>query len=179
MPALRSLLALLLVAPPLGDCWYASSVSGSGDGRPAMRQMDQASAATTPDQARALVSNQTWITRQASGRNVHYSTVDGRDFLWLPGDAHIVAGEWRVGTETDGQGRLVTALCLRYPGLTRHPIGALAGDQWYCPPIGMTLHDVTDRKIGDVLGLAGRTQAPFVRGYEVATIGQLQARITR
>ncbi|MFZ5782786.1 MAG: hypothetical protein ACOY4R_21500 [Pseudomonadota bacterium] len=180
MTAPRFPLLVACLTLPLSGCWYSSSASGSRDGTADLRAIDAANAGMTSQQARALVSDRTWRTSESSaGQQVHYSTADGRDFAWLPGEDRVLAGEWRVESGPDAQGRAVTRFCLRYPAEAVHPISKAAGGDWYCRPAGSAFHWVRERVKGDPLGLASRTAAPFVLRFNSQTIGQLQARIGR
>ena len=177
MTDLRFLPLAAVAALSLPGCWYSSSVSGSRDGTATMREIDAANIATTPQQAEVFISGRTWrSTESSSGQHVHYSAPDGRDYAWFPGQERILAGEWRIETAPDGKDRTVTRLCLRYPGEAVHPISKTSGDQWYCRAAGSAFHWIRERAGGDVLGLAGRTQAPFVLGLTNPTIAQLKAR---
>ena len=177
MTALRFPLLAAAASLSLAGCWYSSSVSGSHDGTNTMRAIDTANATTTPQQAEAFISGKTWrSTESSSGQHIHYSAPDGRDFAWFRGEERILAGEWRIETATDSRGQAVTRLCLRYPGETVHPISKTAGDQWYCRAAGSVFHGIPERANGDVLGLAGRTQAPFALTLSNLTIAQLKAR---
>jgi hypothetical protein len=179
MSALRSLLILLAVAIPLGGCWYSSSVSGGKDGTADMRKLDEAIATTTPQQATAAMSNKTWRRVMGSGQAVHYSTSDGRDFLWVYGEDRIFHGQWKVDTGRAAGGQTVTRLCFRYPADAINPLSNTPGAEWHCWSAGMVLHYVRERVDGDPLQLASRTRAPFALDPRHQTISQLQARIPR
>lgn len=177
MSALHSLLPVLAMSFFLGGCWYSSSVSGSKDGTSQMRRIDQANASTTPQQAQALISGKTWrATGSLYGPAVHYSTPDGRDFAWFYEERQVIAGEWKVETGPSGSsGAPVTKVCLRYPAETTHPISKAAGADWYCQPAGAVFERVGERVNGDPLGLASRSELPFVSRHKNLTISQLQA----
>ncbi len=180
MTALRFPLLAAAAALSLAGCWYSSSVSGSRDGTATMGEIDAADATITAQQAQAFLSGKTWrSTESSSGQHIHYSAADGRDFAWYRGEERILAGEWRIETATDNKGRTVTRLCLRYPGEAVHPIAKTSGDQWYCRAAGSVFHWIPERVDGDVLGLAGRTQAPFALTLSNLTIAQLEARANR
>jgi len=181
MSALHSLLPLLAMSFFLGGCWYSSSVSGSKDGTSQMRRIDQANASTTPQQAQALISGKTWrATGSLYGPAVHYSTPDGRDFAWFYEGRQVVAGEWKVETGPSGpSGTVVTKVCLRYPGEAVHPISKAAGADWYCQAAGSVFAWVGERVDGDPLGLASRSELPFVSRHKPLTISQLQALLQR
>lgn len=177
MTALRSPLLVAVAALSLAGCWYSSSVSGSRDGTATMQAIDAANTTTTPQQAQAFISGKTWRSiESSSGQHIHYSAPDGRDFAWFRGEERILAGEWRIETATDRKGQAVTRFCLRYPAEAVHPISKTSGDQWYCRAAGSVFHWIPERVNGDVLGLAGRTQAPFALTLSNLTIAQLKAR---
>lgn len=181
MSALHSALPLLAASFFLGGCWYSSSVSGSKDGTAQMRRIDQANARTTPQQAQALISGKTWrATGSLYGPAIHYSTPDGRDFAWFYEERQVVAGEWKVETGPSGSSDApVTKVCLRYPGEATHPISKAAGADWYCQPAGAVFERVGERVDGDPLGLASRSELPFVSRHKNLTISQLQALLPR
>ena len=180
MPALRSLLSLLISGLSLGGWWYSSSVSGSRDGTATMRDIDRAIDTTTPQQAQAFVSGKTWRTVEGSSpQQVHYSTPDGRDFLWMAEQPRIIAGEWRIESAADNRGRTVTKLCLRYAGEAVHPTSKEAGANWHCRAAGMVFHWIRERADGDPLQLAERSQVPTFSNYSRETIRQLQTKIGR
>lgn len=179
MSALRPVVLLLALALPLGGCWYSSTVSGGKDGTADMRKLDEAIATTTPQQAAAALSDRTWRRAMGSRQAIHYSTSDGRDFLWMSGDNRIFRGEWRTDIGPDTAGRAVTQLCFRYPADAVNPLSNTPGAAWHCWSAGIVLHYVRERVDADPLRLASRTQAPFMQDSSPQTIGQLQARIPR
>ena len=181
MSALHSALPLLAASFFLGGCWYSSSVSGSKDGTAQMRRIDQANAGTTPQQAQALISGKTWrATGSLYGPAVHYSTSDGRDFAWFYEGRQVVAGEWKVESGPSGSSSApMTKVCLRYPGEATHPISKAAGADRYCQPAGAVFERVGERVDGDPLGLASRSELPFVSRHKNPTISQLQALLPR
>lgn len=180
MPALRFFVLPALITLLSGGCYYQSSVSGSSDGTEDIRRLREVTASTTPAQAVALMSNKTWRRVQgSSGQAVHYSTQDGRDFLWLHGQSRIYRGQWRVETGRDGTGQDRTRLCFRYPDDAVNPLSNTPGDQWHCWNAGMVFHYVRERVEGDPLALEHRSQAPFVLDLRLYTISQLHARLPR
>lgn len=180
MPALRFFVLPALIALLSGGCYYSSSVSGSSDGTEDISRLREVTASTTPAQAIALMSNKTWRRVQgSSGQDVHYSTSDGRDFLWLHGQSRIYRGHWKVETGRDGTGQERTRLCFRYPDDAINPLSNTPGDQWHCWNAGLILHYTRERVEGDPLSLEHRSQAPFVLDLRLFTISQLQARLPR
>lgn len=181
MPALRFFVLPVLTALLSGGClYYESPAKGASDGTEDMRRLRDLTASTTPAEAVALMSDKTWRRLQgSSGEAVHYSTQDGRDFLWLHGQTKIYRGQWKVETGPDGTGQPRTRLCFRYPDDAINPLSNTPGDQWHCWTAGMVFHFVRERVEGDPLDLAHRSQAPFVLDLRPYTISQLRARLPR
>lgn len=180
MPALRFFVLSTLMALLSGGClYYESPAKGTTDGTEDIRRLREVTASTTPAQAVALMSNKTWRRVQGSGQAVHYSTQNGRDFLWIHGQSRLYRGQWRVETGRDGTGQERTRLCFRYPDDAINPLSNTPGDQWHCWNAGMVFHYVRERVEGDPLGLEQRSQAPFVLDLRLYTISQLQARLPR
>ncbi len=100
--ALRFSLLLLVTAPALGGCGDRySTLPVRGVPATEMPQMDQAIASSTPEAARRGLGNHTWFwTRGPGPAQIHYSTADGRDFVWLIGQRQILAGEVTIGGRT-------------------------------------------------------------------------------
>ena len=48
---------------------------------------------------------------------IHYSTADGRDLVWMVGQRRIFQGQWTVENTSDSSGQQITQICLRYPGV--------------------------------------------------------------
>jgi len=105
MSTLRFSLLLLAAGPLLGGCGDRySTLPVPGVPATEMPQLDQSIASSTPEAARRGLGNHTWLwTRGPGPAQIHYSTADGRDFVWLVGERRILAGEWQVDT-TAGDG---------------------------------------------------------------------------
>jgi hypothetical protein len=166
-----SLLALL-AAPLLGGCLNNdcdSTLPVPGVGAIPMPGLDAAIANSTPEQAQRGMSNHTWFWTRSSGpAQIHYSTSDGRDFVWLVGERQILAGEWRV--ESNQQ---FTQICLRYPGVNRPDLGS----NWLCRPAGKMLIDMQEREPGDPLRFSGRTRAQFVLTQTPGSLAEVEGRV--
>jgi hypothetical protein len=174
MSALRFSLALLLAAPVLGGCGdrYPTTPVAGVPAAP-MPVMDEAIASSTPAQANRGMGNHTWLWTRGGPAQIHYSTADGRDFVWLVGERQILAGQWRVESGPGADGQPLTRICLRYPGVRRQDLG----DSWLCRPAGTMFIDMQEREAGDPLRFAGRTQAPFVLTQTPASLAEVEARV--
>jgi len=106
------------------------------------------------------------------GTQVEYHTADGRAFLWYPGNAIIVAGEWRVEEMPNapklwemppGSGNIVERTlfwpCYRYGPNTYNPVTRQHGDKWQC--VGL-LTGIGEARDGDLFRLARGGPVPFV-----------------
>lgn len=175
MSALRFSLVLLFVAPVLGGCGDRySTLPVPGVAAAPMPALDNAIANSTPEQARQGMSNHTWFwTRGGGPAQIHYSTADGRDFVWQVGERRILAGQWRIDTNAGAGGQQLTQICLRYPGVQRQDLGS----DWLCRPAGTMFSDMQEREGGDPLRFAGRTQAPFVLTQTPANLAEVESRV--
>ena len=175
MSALRFSLALLFIAPALGGCGDRySTLPVPGVAAAPMPQMNQAIASSTPEQARRGMGNHTWFWTRSSGpAQIHYSTADGRDFVWMVGERRILAGEWKVDTTTGASGQPLTQTCLRYPGVRAPGLSA----NWDCRPAGTMFIEMQEREAGDPLRFAGRTQAQFVLTQTPSSLAEVEGRV--
>ncbi len=171
MSALRFSLLLVLTAPALGGCGDRySTLPVPGVPAAEMPQLDQSIASSTPEAARRGLGNHTWFwTRGPGPAQIHYSTADGRDLVWMVGERHILVGEWQVDTTADG----LVQICLRYPGIQRQGLGA----GWTCRPAGTMFTQMQEREAGDSLRFGGRTQAKFVLTQTPASLAEVEGRV--
>ncbi len=169
--ALRFSLLLLATAPALGGCGDRySTLPVPGVPAAEMPQMDQAVASSTPEAARRGLGNHTWFwTRGPGPAQIHYSTADGRDLVWLVGQRQILAGEWQVDTTADG----TVQICLRYPGGWRQGLNG----NWTCRPAGTMFGQMQEREAGDPLRFSGRTQAKFVLTQTPGSLAEVEGRV--
>jgi|SRR3954454_11091943 hypothetical protein len=108
------------------------------------------------------------------GTQVEYFSADGKVFLWYPGNAAIVAGEWKTGTvplirkNNGAESRTeLPTLCFKY-----------AGDAGFtCKDSSAYLRRVTDSTSGDPFGLSHRTKPPFMLERERTTLEALRKRM--
>ena len=171
MSALRFSLLLLAAGPLLGGCGDRySTLPVPGVPATEMPQLDQSIASSTPEAARRGLGNHTWLwTRGPGPAQIHYSTADGRDFVWLVGERRILAGEWQVDTTADG----LVQICLRYPGVQRQGLGT----NWACRPAGTMFTQMQEREGGDPLRFSGRTQAKFVLTQTPSSLAEVEGRV--
>ena len=175
MSALRFSLALLLAAPVLGGCGDRySTLPVPGVAAAPMPGLDASISNSTPEQAQRGMSDHTWFwTRGGGPAQIHYSTADGRDFVWLVGERRILAGQWRIDTSAAAGGQQLTQIYLRYPGVRRQDLS----DSWLCRPAGTMFGDMQEREAGDPLRFAGRTQAQFVLTQTPASLAEVEGRV--
>ena len=178
----RILYALLIL--PLGGCWYSSTHSTpserllrpSTDTYAADHALDRR---MSPTQVQGRLADRTWLYQPVGALpQVYYTTADGRAVLWYDDVPRLFTGEWKTDVEPTSRHHSkeqVTVLCFRYPGAPR-PYGDWAN--WQCRPPGRFLNEVKESLAGDVFGLSGRTDAPFVmqRSGRV-TLAVLHARL--
>lgn len=173
--ALRFSLLLLAGAPLLGACGDRySTLPVPGVPATEMPQLDNSIVNSTPDAAQRGMSDKTWLwTRGPGPAQIHYSTADGRDFVWLVGERRILAGQWRVDTAADAGGQPLVQICLRYPGAGRADLSS----SWTCRPAGLMFTQMQERESGDPLRFAGRTQARFVLTQPPASLAEVEGRV--
>ncbi len=175
MPERRApLLFSLALAALMGTLAACANPDPSAPTTPAvpMPELEAAIANATPDTAERGMSDKTWLwTRGGGPAQIHYSTADGQDFVWLVGERRIFTGQWQVASDHNARGREIISICLRYPG------GAAAGlnEGWKCQPAGKLFYDMTERESGDPLHIQGRTQAQVVLDKTPASLAAVQA----
>jgi hypothetical protein len=176
LPRLLGSLPLLT----LGGClWYSSpapQVRGEGD---TYNKMHRADRGTTPADVQRQLANRTllYAPSAASPSQILYAGADGRGVLWYPGQQHLFAGEWKIDagpTPYHHSKEQVTMLCVRYAD---PPVHYADWAQWTCRPAGRFLAQVRESAEGDVLGLTGRRDAPFVLGQTQTTLAAVRTRL--
>ena len=179
MSTKRSLLALLTVTAAtalLGLAGCATNPDPEAPTGPAVPMPDLQAAIdnATPDTAQNGMSNKTWLwTPAGAPAQIHYTTADGRDFVWVVGQRRIFAGEWRVASDHNSRGREIVSICLRHPGAG---IPGLTQD-WRCTEAGKLFYQMAQREAGDPLRIDGRSQALFVLDKTPASLAEVQARV--
>lgn len=89
---------------------------------------------SSPEALENALSGATLITRdpnsfvQQHGTQVEYHAVNGKSYLWYPGNQSVVTGEWRTQQSSRGQ----TQVCYRYGPSTYNPVTQQAGGSWTC-----------------------------------------------
>jgi hypothetical protein len=103
------------------------------------------------------------------GTQVEYLSDDGRTYLWYPGNRSILQGRWK--REGDG-------MCFAYGANTYNPATGQSGGGWECMPFRLFWGSIEQRMPGDILGLASRTEVPFVLEKRRTTLDKLLARVS-
>ena len=170
MPLARSL-PVLCLAVALAACSPRDPDAPTTPAVP-MPQLEAAINNSTPQVARRAMSDHTWLwTRGGGPAQIHYSAPDGRDYAWLVGERRIVVGDWRVAQDTNARGKIITNICLRYPGASAPGLR----EGWTCQPAGKLFYDMTEREGGDPLRINGRTEAQVVLSKTPASLAEVQA----
>ena len=168
---------VLLTASLLGGCFASdcdSTLPVPGVGAVPMPGLDASITNSTPEQAQGGMSNHTWFWTRSSGpAQIHYSTPEGRDFVWLVGERRILVGQWQVKTSAGADGGQLTQICLRYTGVNASDLSP----GWDCRPAGKMLIDMQEREAGDPLRMAGRTQAQFVLTQTPGSLAEVEGRV--
>ena len=139
----------------------------------AMPQLQASIDNSTPDDARRGMADKTWLWTRNGPSQIHYSTADGRDFVWVVGQPGIYAGEWQVNTAPDARGQTITQICLRYPTARLQALSR----EWSCRLAGTMFYQMAEREAGDPLRINGRTTALFVLEKTPANLAEVQARV--
>jgi hypothetical protein len=168
----RAPLLFSLALAGLAACSNPDPAAPTGPAVP-MPQIQSAIDNATPDTARNGMSNKTWLWTQDGPTQIHYTTADGRDFVWVVGQRRIFAGEWRVAADPNSRGRQIISICRRYPGAGIAGLSA----SWDCTEAGKLFYEMTERESGDPLRIDGRTQALFVLDKTPASLAEVQARV--
>ncbi|MCA3595071.1 MAG: hypothetical protein IOC59_02480 [Methylobacterium sp.] len=89
------------------------------------------------------------------GTQVSYYAPDGAIYLWYPGNAVVLKGEWKALKPAK--------ICYKYGERTYNPHAFQPGGQWACQPVQLlSFGRAAEERKGDVFGLARRTAPPFV-----------------
>ena len=173
MPQRHVPLLFSLALAGLAACSNPDPAAPTGPAVP-LPQIQAAIDNATPETARNGMSNKTWLWTQGGGpAQIHYTSTDGRDYVWMVGQRRIFAGEWRVAADPNSRGREIISICRRYPG------GASAGlsEGWDCDQAGKFFYDMTEREAGDPLRINGRSEALFVLDKTPSSLAEVQARV--
>ncbi len=173
MPQRHVPLLFSLALAGLAACSNPDPAAPTGPAVP-LPQIQAAIDNATPETAHNGMSNKTWLwTRGGGPAQIHYTSADGRDYVWMIGQRRIFAGEWRVSADPNSRGRTIISICRRYPG------GSYAGlsDGWDCEEAGKFFYDMTERESGDPLRINGRTEALFVLDKTPGSLAEVQARV--
>jgi hypothetical protein len=127
---------------------------------------------------RAFKTDRTTTTWSAGyGLQISYTSPDGRVYLWYPGNNVILQGEWKVEPSTgltgnvviveDGEQSVVRPIdsaqvCFKYGANTVDGVSRSPGGRFSCQGFAYFKGVQRENRKGDVFGLMGRSQAPFV-----------------
>lgn len=95
------------------------------------------------------------------GTQVEYTSIDGRAFLWYPGNSRLVIGRWRTETDKHGSGRI----CFKYPSSSYNPVTQTYGGSWSCVRAADYIWGEEEYARGDPLNLSSGNM-PFVMPSE-------------
>lgn len=124
---------------------------------------------STPDEFKLLVADFTTMIYGSHGTQVEYNAANGKTYLWYPGNAEIVRGQWKLKRN----GKAVD-ICFKYPaGATT---GQAAGD-WACQGVQTYLDGARQRSPGDALELSKAKAVPFVLTREKTSIPALWQKV--
>jgi len=116
------------------------------------------------------IGNQTQLSfSPGHGTRVAYLASDGRTWLWHPGSAAVLPGDWRL-EEGD--------ICFRYPANRANPMTGRRGGVWECVPYELYSLTIIESRNGDPFRLKGRTEAPFALPRKRLSIDQLRVLAT-
>lgn len=104
------------------------------------------------------------------GTQVGFTTKDGRSFLWYPGNAIVLPGQWlaceeRMSSSSPETGPVAFTygtICYQYGENTYNPVTKVAGAVWECAAAGTRDASLIERRKGDLFDLARRQRVPFV-----------------
>ena len=124
---------------------------------------------STPDEFRLLIADfTTMFYDREHGTQVEYNAANGKTYLWYPGNAEIVRGQWKLTRN----GKSVD-ICFKYPSNSTNPVTRQAGGSWECRGVQPYLDEARQRSPGDALELARNRAVPFVLAREKTSMPAL------
>jgi hypothetical protein len=134
----------------------------------------------TQEQATELMKDRTILTfDKIYGPQIEYTSAHGISYLWYPGNQAILRGQWYIRDEevgfTQESERFVSKaarLCFYYGPYTYNPSTRRTGEP-ECQNAGVYEARVVESRAGDVLGLSGTDNVPFVLGSDGTSIENL------
>ena len=106
------------------------------------------------------------------GTQISYTSPNGDIYLWYPGNAQLIIGQWRVDTNKHGSGRI----CFKYTSLSYNTVTRSFGGNWDCVRAADYIWQENEFSRGDPLNLASG-RMPFVleklKQYSFSDIGQI------
>jgi hypothetical protein len=143
-----------------------------------------------PSYVAGFFAGKTITTFGAShGQQVSYLAPDGAVYLWYPGNAVILKGDWRVLSAEDTadiddplegeyRGNINAAsLCFKYGANTFNPVTRHTGSRYECGYYQLMFNTTKEARTGDVFGLATNAAPKFSLGKEYQPIAALQRRL--
>lgn len=185
-------LRVLLVAavPLLGACTGDTLSPAARRAGVAVGQtsLEDAARFTVAD-AKAALANKTLLRlTPAHGPEVTYTTPDGQYFLWFPGSSVMVGGTWK-SEEQDYRKKVrsggavrefsgpMTMYCYEFRASAHNPVTGMMGSKTSCEVAGWAKVATVERADGDIFGLAGRSEVPFVLTRDIDSFAQIRARM--
>ncbi len=124
---------------------------------------------STPDEFKLLVADFTTMIYDSHGTQVEYNAASGKTYLWYPGNAEIVRGQWKLKRN----GKSVD-ICFKYPA---GAASGRAGGDWVCQGVQPYLDGARQRSPGDALELSKAKIVPFVLTREKTSIPALWQKV--
>lgn len=104
---------------------------------------------------------------RSHGTQVEYLTRGGKSYLWYPGNKVILEGRWKRQGEN---------MCFAYGANTYNPATGHKGGGFECTPYWLYWGGIFQRMKGDLFGLEGRREVPFVLPKKRTTLEALLSR---
>jgi len=104
---------------------------------------------------------------RSRGSQVEYLTRSGKSYLWYPGNKVILEGRWK---------RQGDQMCFAYGANTYNPATGHRGGGSECTPYRLYWGGIFQRMNGDLFGLEGRREVPFVLSRKRTTLEALLKR---
>lgn len=140
------------------------------------------------DEVRAEITGKTLLFfDRGHGTQVAYYSPEGVEYLWYPGNARIVPGQWKIDPARKTGYSLNTVdgvvsrkinnatICFKYGLKTWNPVTRQAGGKWKCTATVLWLGHTVEAKDGDVFGLSKRPEVPFKLKKPKTSIEALRA----
>ena len=125
---------------------------------------------STPDEFKLLIADWTMMLYDGShGTQVEYNAPSGKTYLWYPGNAEIVRGQWKLTRN----GKSVD-ICFKYPDGVK---AARPTGDWQCQGVQAYIDGARQRSPGDAFTLVKAKVVPFVLPREKTSLTALAQKI--